>query len=362
MGRQHAPLLEHRVTSAGSSRDETVRSRTILHADLDAAARRRSAPRPARTFTARCRACFAAWMGLAGVVGLVACARPTPPVRAVVSSSVEESAISIGTSYRFHSKALGEMRTVNVWMPPRGQGPYGPFPVLYVLDGGIDQDFHHVSGLAQLATIAGAFEVPIVVGIPTVRRRTELTSPPLDPRYRRPEDTYGGAAAFRSFVIDEVMPFVEARLPVAPRRILAGESLAGLFVIETLAVAPAAFTDYIAVSPSLWYDDRRLSKEVAARFGAPNRPATLLYLSMGNEGGTMQRGMDELVAGLAALPEAKVSVTVDDRRTTHAHWNIYHPVMLTALTALLPAPTPSFDPGSFWFMIEGAAPPGWTPP
>lgn len=131
----------------------------------------------------------------------------------VSSGAVEQSEIAIGTSYRFHSKALGETRTVNVWMPPRGGAPYGPFPLLYVLDGGIDQDFHHISGLAQLATIAGAFEAPIVVGIPTVRRRTELTSPPLDPRYRRPEDTYGGAAAFRSFVIDEVVPFVEAPPP-----------------------------------------------------------------------------------------------------------------------------------------------------
>lgn len=311
---------------------------------------------------------FARWVGFVGFVGLVgfvgfgACARPTPPVRVVASGGVEESAISIGTSYRFQSKALGEVRTVNVWVPPRGSGPYGPFPVLYILDGGIDQDFHHVSGLAQLATIAGAFEAPIVVGISTVQRFTELTAPALDPRYRRPEDTYGGSAAFRSFVLDEVVPFVEARLPVTSRRILAGESLAGLFVVETLAVAPAAFTDYIAVSPSLWYDDRRLSKEVATRFGAANRPATRLYVAMGNEGGTMQRGLDELVAGLAALPAAKVSVTLDDRRTSHAHWTIYHPVMLAALSALLPAPPPSFAPGGYWFMTEGASPPGWTPP
>lgn len=304
---------------------------------------------------------FARWGLCLGFVGAVACRHPNQPVR-VASSNGEGSAISIGTSYRFHSKALGEVRTVNVWMPPRGEGPYGPFPVLYVLDGGIDQDFHHISGLAQLATIAGSFQVPVVVGIPTVRRRTELTAPALDPRYRRPEDTYGGAAAFRSFVVDEVVPFVEARLPVASRRILAGESLAGLFVVETLAVAPAAFTDYIAVSPSLWYDDRRLSKEVSTRFGAANRPATRLYLAMGNEGGTMQRGFDELVAGLAALPAAKIAVTVDDRRTSHAHWTIYHPVMLAALLALLPAPPPSFEPGSYWFMVEGASPPGWIPP
>src|SRR3546814_18410484 len=54
-----------------------------------------------------------------------------------------------------------------------------------------------------------------------------------------------------------ILPFIEARYRTGERRAVMGESLAGLFVIDTLVRQADLFHDYVAVSPSLWWDDSR---------------------------------------------------------------------------------------------------------
>ena len=59
------------------------------------------------------------------------------------------------------------------------------YTTLYIVDGGLDQDFHHVSGLAQLATINESFEELIVVGIRTNNRYDELIHEMKDPEFKK---------------------------------------------------------------------------------------------------------------------------------------------------------------------------------
>lgn len=112
--------------------------------------------------------------------------------------------------------------------------------MLYVLDGGLDQDFQHIAGLAQLGDLSWTFEPIIVVGVETRNRRAELTPAPEDARYTTAFPEAGGSEAFRSFLEEEVIPFVESRYPTCAKRALAGESLAGLFVIDALLNAEGA--------------------------------------------------------------------------------------------------------------------------
>ena len=63
--------------------------------------------------------------------------------------------IIIGQSYRLPSAIMGEAREINVWLPPGYGETDQTYPVLVVLDGGVGQDFHHISGLAQLGTVNG---------------------------------------------------------------------------------------------------------------------------------------------------------------------------------------------------------------
>jgi uncharacterized protein len=82
-----------------------------------------------------------------------------------------------------------------------------------------------------------------------------------------------GAAAFLSFIEQEVKPAVEHRVPVdRERQTLFGHSLGGLFVLRALFDRPDAFQTYIAASPSIWWKDRAiLAREEAFRARAGER-------------------------------------------------------------------------------------------
>ena len=63
----------------------------------------------------------------------------------------EPSPLVIGETFTLDSKALGEKRRVNVYVPAGYRdSPDSRFPVLYVLDGGMAEDFLHIAGLAQV--------------------------------------------------------------------------------------------------------------------------------------------------------------------------------------------------------------------
>ena len=148
----------------------------------------------------------------------------------------------IGETFAFPSAIMGEAREINVWVPPSYAEGERRYPVLYLIDGARDQDFHHISGLAQVATINGAYREMIVVGIGTKVRITELTPTPTDPRFVRGFPTSGQAERFRNHIANEVIPFIEARYRTDEQRALIGESLAGLFVVDTYLKAPACLT------------------------------------------------------------------------------------------------------------------------
>src|ERR1700753_3542114 len=57
----------------------------------------------------------------------------------------------IGESFTINSAILSEPRHINVFAPTEyGRKFDGPLPVLYVLDGGMDEDFLHIAGLVQI--------------------------------------------------------------------------------------------------------------------------------------------------------------------------------------------------------------------
>ena len=266
--------------------------------------------------------------------------------------------VEIGTSYQIAAPTLGDERQVNVWLPPGYDRSQGRYPVVYLLDGAVDQDFGHVAGLASLASLSWTFGPFIVVGIQTKQRRAELTGQPVDPRYRSAFPESGGATRFRRFLRQDVIPFVEARFRTVGRRAIMGGSLAGLFVIDTLLNEPALFTDYVAISPSLWWDDRR-----ALRTGLSERLSRAagkrLFVAVADEGGTMQDGVDRLRAAVAALPPGRVTLRYADHGRSATHGTVYHRAAEEALRWLYPAEPDDAGPTP-WFMIEGASPPAVT--
>ncbi|MBK8164952.1 MAG: alpha/beta hydrolase [bacterium] len=187
-------------------------------------------------------------------------------------------------TFRIPSQALGEERVINVHLPPAYLAhPDSPFPVLYMPDGGIGEDFPHIVNTLAELTAAGEVEPLIVVGIENTQRRRDLTGPTEVESDRKIAPVVGGSAAFRAFIRDELMPEVERRYRCAGRTGIVGESAAGLFIMETFCLEPTLFGTYIALSPSLWWNDHALVRGAEESVRRTASLGLTLYLAVANE-------------------------------------------------------------------------------
>lgn len=244
----------------------------------------------------------------------------------------EPTPIVIGQSFVIASGVMGQDREINVWLPPGYHDSARAYPVLYLLDGGVNQDFHHITGLAQLGTIVGTTTDFIVVGVATKDRRNELAfTAEHDPGLIADYPTHGQSGRFRRFIADEVMPFINAAYRTDGDDAVMGESLAGLFVVETFLRQPTLFDRYIAISPSLWWDKGALADEAPALLAAQPPTGTILWLSVADEGGEMQASIDKL---RTALDTVTGYISIYSARPHETHATIYHPAALDALRAL----------------------------
>jgi predicted alpha/beta superfamily hydrolase len=128
---------------------------------------------------------------------------------------------------------------------------------------------------------------------------------------------------------------VEARFRLNGETALMGESLAGLFVVETFLKEPQMFDAYVAVSPSVWWDGGRLARQAGAHLRDHSNDPRRLILTIADEGGSMQAAMDELVANLRqhAMPALQWSYAP---RHDESHATIYHGAALEAFRQLYP--------------------------
>jgi predicted alpha/beta superfamily hydrolase len=259
-----------------------------------------------------------------------ACGREAPPVPA------EGSPVVVGTAVPLASAVYDGTRTVVVRLPAGYEEGEAAYPVLYVVDGGARQDFVPMAGLAELATLSGQYRPFILVGVQTENRYHELTVRSDVAADLEVNPDCGGAAAFRRHLQEEVKPFVEGRYRTTGEDAVIGESLAGLFITETFLREPHTFSHYMAVSPSLWWRDMGLAREAAGLLQASWFPADRsLYLTVADEGGAMQEGVDRLVNALAAHAPSG-TVWWYDPMPDEQHHTIYHPAALRALRLVFP--------------------------
>lgn len=183
-------------------------------------------------------------------------------------------------SFTVVSKAIGEPRLINVHTPKGYQTSAGiRYPVLYMPDGAIEEDFPHVVKSVDSLIAAGAIRPVIVVGIPNTERRRDLTGPTRVASDSAIAKRVGGSSLFRQFIRDELFPVIEKRYRTTSERSIVGESLAGLFIVETFLTQPNMFTHYIALDPSTWWNAGALvdsSDTNLRRFDAKHRT---LYLA-----------------------------------------------------------------------------------
>jgi len=276
---------------------------------------------------------------------LLAVAALSPAMAHAAAGSGEP--IVLGQSYALESATLGGERRINVALPASyASDTDRRYPVLYLLDGGVDQDFVHIVGTSLLGALWGRQAEVIVVGIESVDRRRELTGSADDPELKARYPTAGHAAEFRRFLREEVKPFVAAHYRTSGENGVIGESLAGLFIAETWLREPDLFGSYAAISPSLWWDKAALAEQAPGLIGRAQAGHRLLVVAE-NEGPDLRAPVDRFVAALG-----DASGWCYASQQAYGHATVYHATSPMALQFLFP---PAEEPGPrLGFAIECA--------
>jgi predicted alpha/beta superfamily hydrolase len=197
--------------------------------------------------------------------------------------------ISIGVIDSVFSKTLNEQRKIWVHVPnDPTRSPKAKYPVLYLLDG----DGHFASVVGMLEQLSGNSICPelIVVGIPNTDRTRDLTPTHVkkvfdDTTFAK---TSGGGENFTKFISDELIPYIDSHYPATSYRTMIGHSLGGLMAVNTVVHHPDIFANYLAIDPSMWWDNRKLSNEAATLLDEKNFADKFLYVAVAN---TMKPGM-----------------------------------------------------------------------
>jgi predicted alpha/beta superfamily hydrolase len=243
--------------------------------------------------------------------------------------------LAIGDTFTLVSSVLGENRRINVYNAPAAKDGT-PLPVLYMPDGGLEEDFLHIAGLVQISIASGTMRPFMLVGIENTQRRRDLTGPSDDPEDRKIAPVIGGSEAFRAFIRTELMPAIAARYRTTGETAIVGESLAGLFVMETYFLAPELFDTYIAVDPSLWWNRVSLLAKGAAQLRTRRHANKTLFVAASGEPGMPALSSRlKAVFDTAATPGLRFELAAFSEEN---HRTIYHPAALRAFRTVFRPP------------------------
>lgn len=256
-----------------------------------------------------------------GVAAALAFAAP-----AIAQEAPASSPITIGEAVKVATH--GAERSLNIVLPRSYEDSEERYPIVLVLDGGMEQDLFLALGIERWNQLWGRSQPAILVGVETVDRQRELLPPTQVAEERERYPTAGESAAFRAWLGDTVLPMLRERYRHDGRALIVGESAAGHFVVETWLEQPDLFDGYAALSPSLQWDDRALSQAAPVDDGM-ERPT--LFLSLADEGGDTEAGALELREKLGTR------FCFADYRQSHVrHANSMHQLLPQALQYLLP--------------------------
>jgi predicted alpha/beta superfamily hydrolase len=236
--------------------------------------------------------------------------------------------LAIGQTFTLASAALSETRRINVYLPPAYADSTARLPVLYMPDGGLGEDFLHVAGLVQVLTGNGTMRPFILVGIENTQRRRDLTGPTTVPEDRKIAPRVGGSAAYRTFIRTELMPLIRQRYRTTAETAIVGESLAGLFVVETLLLEPALFDTYVAFDPSVWWNKGQLVDQADKRLRTYFGPPKTLYVGSSSDNEKIPESR-RLAAVLGGAPASSLTWHYQ-AMPEETHATIYHPAALQA--------------------------------
>ncbi len=143
--------------------------------------------------------------------------------------------------------------------------------------------------------------------------------------------TAGSSAKFRTFLRDQVKPFVEEHYRTSGADAVLGESLAGLFVFETYLSEPELFGSYGAIDPSLWWDKEALSQTTIRKVDERHKGHALM-LAVAKEQSEKPAALQRTISAL----QSKGMTFCLAIRPEHTHSTIYQQTSPEAIQYLMP--------------------------
>ncbi|AQX10305.1 esterase [Elizabethkingia ursingii] len=243
-----------------------------------------------------------------------------------------------GNSEVFHSNILKEDRNINIYLPEK----FNPtdatkYPVIYILDGGVEEDFFHIAGIVRYNTQPWIERFPrsIVVGIENTNRRRDFTYAVPDLNFLEKEGfkkesfpQYGGSEKYISFLKNELQPYIEKKYKANNNRTIIGESLAGLISTEILLKEPEMFNQYIIISPSMWWGGEKLLKEADSLLKSRLKTTKDVYIGAPNKEEDVR--MYNEAEALYKILKSNKNITVsfdympDELHSTAIHQGVYN--------------------------------------
>ena len=195
-----------------------------------------------------------------------------------------------------YSEVLKEERVIQVLLPEKYKaGSADKYDVLYLLDG--DWNMKYAADIQLYLQNESYLPPMIVVAVMNTSRERDFTPTPVTGAAGT-----GGADKFLSFFKRELIPHIEKSYPANGNNILYGHSLGGLFSVYALLTEPQLFNSYLAVDPSLWWDNNYLLKLAGEKLGASSLSGKSLFIG-GREGESLQQmgiaGMDAFLKSKA---------------------------------------------------------------
>ena len=238
----------------------------------------------------------------------------------------ESKPFVLGAIKEINSIVLAEKRILNIYLPVGyNKNDTIKYPVIYLLDGSADEDFIHIAGLIQFFNFPWVNMLPnsILVGIANVDRKRDFTFPTTIEKDKKDLPTTGKSEKFISFIESELQPFIERNYKTTESKTIIGQSLGGLLATEILYKKPALFTNYIIVSPSLWWDGESLLKREPNVLKPDFTKPISLFIAVGKEGKIMETDTKKLVRILKKGHKENLSVNFEYFKAEN-HASILH--------------------------------------
>lgn len=242
--------------------------------------------------------------------------------------------LTIGEIRTIKSKILNEERTLNIYLPQNFDKTKS-YPIIYLLDGSMNEDFIHVTGLIQFFNQMYSMPETIVVGIANVDRKRDFTFHTDLKDLQKDYPTTGHSDKFISFLEKELKPYIESQFKTTDKYLF-GQSLGGLLATEILLKKPEMFNNYFIISPSLWWDDESLLKQAPQLLTKIPDSKKFIYVSVGKgEHPVMIKDAEDLF-GVLKKSEKKNWTVEYKMMETDNHATILHRSLYEGLVKLFP--------------------------